>query len=69
MTTFSAPLKILCACFAVAGIANIRLTAVCEAVQRRDLEQAVLSQTLPVAEPDMYADDGGYYCSAQECSI
>jgi hypothetical protein len=49
-----------------AGIDNIRLTAVCESVQRRDLEQAVLSQTLPVAEPDMYADDGGYYCSAED---
>jgi hypothetical protein len=49
-----------------AGIDNIRLTAVCDAVQRRDLEQAVLSQTLPVAEPDMYADDGGYYCSAED---
>jgi hypothetical protein len=49
-----------------AGIDNIRLTAVCESVQRRDLEQALLSQTLPVAEPDMYADDGGYYCSAED---
>jgi hypothetical protein len=49
-----------------AGIDNIRLTALCESVQRRDLEQAVLSQTLPVAEPDMYADDGGYYCSPED---
>jgi hypothetical protein len=49
-----------------AGIDNIRLTAVCESVQRRDLEKAVLSQTLPVAEPDMYADDGGYYCSPED---
>jgi hypothetical protein len=49
-----------------AGVDNIRLTAVCESVRRRDLEQAVLSKTLPVAEPDMYADDGGYYCSADD---
>jgi hypothetical protein len=49
-----------------AGIDNVRLTAACESVQRRDLEQAALSQTLPVAEPDMYADDGGYYCSAED---
>jgi hypothetical protein len=49
-----------------AGIDNIRLTAVCESVQRRDLEKAVLSQTVPVAEPDMYADDGGYYCSPED---
>jgi hypothetical protein len=65
-TTFSAPLKILFACFAVAGIANFRLSAVCEAVQRRDLEQADLSQTLLLAEPDTYADDRGYYCSAED---
>jgi hypothetical protein len=49
-----------------AGIDNVRLTAACESAQRRDLEQAVLSQTLPVAEPDMYADDGGYYCSPED---
>jgi hypothetical protein len=49
-----------------AGIDNVRLTAVCESAQRRDLEQPFLSQTLPVAEPDMYADDGGYYCSAED---
>jgi hypothetical protein len=49
-----------------AGIDNVRLTAVCKSVQRRDVEQAVLSQTLPVAEPDMYAEDGGYYCSTED---
>jgi hypothetical protein len=49
-----------------AGIDNVRLTAVCEPVQRRDLEQAVLSQTLPVAEPNMYAEDGGSYCSTED---
>jgi hypothetical protein len=66
MTTFSAPLKILFACFAVAGIANIQLTAICEAVERRDLEQDVLSHILPVAGPDVYTDDGGYYCFAKD---
>jgi hypothetical protein len=49
-----------------AGIDNVRLTATCASAQRRDLEQATISQTLPVAEPDMYADDGGYYCSAED---
>jgi hypothetical protein len=49
-----------------AGIDNVRLTAVCKPIQRRDLEQAVSSQSLPVAEPDMYADDGSSYCSAED---
>jgi hypothetical protein len=49
-----------------AGIDNVRLTAVCEPAQRRDLEQADSSQSLPVAEPDMYAVDGGFYCSAED---
>jgi hypothetical protein len=49
-----------------AGIDNVRLTAVCVSAQRRELEQAVLSPTLPVAEPDMNADDGGSYCSTAD---
>jgi hypothetical protein len=49
-----------------AGVDNVRLTAVCESAQRRDLEQAVLAQTAPVAEPDMYGEDGGYYCSTED---
>ena len=48
-----------------AGIDNVRLTAVCESAQRRDVEQAVLAET-PVAEPDMYAEDGGSYCSTAD---
>jgi hypothetical protein len=50
-----------------AGIDNVRLTAIC-ASQRRDLEQVVSSQSLPVAEPDMFGDDGSYYCSAEDFS-
>jgi hypothetical protein len=49
-----------------AGIDNIRLTANCESLQRRDLEQAVLPQTTSVTEPDMYANDGGFYCSEDD---
>jgi hypothetical protein len=49
-----------------AGIDNVRLTAVCESNQRRDLEQGVPSQTMPVAEPGPNAEDGGYYCSAED---
>jgi hypothetical protein len=49
-----------------AGIDDVRLTAVCESVQRRDLGQTVPSQTAPVAEPDIYAEDGGYYCSVED---
>jgi hypothetical protein len=51
-----------------AGIDNVRLTAVCESAQRRDVEQAVLTETetMPVAEPDMYGEDGGSYCSTAD---
>jgi hypothetical protein len=49
-----------------AGIDNVRLTANCVPAQRRDLEQSVPSPTLPVAEPDMYVEDGGSYCSTAD---